>query len=408
VLRPPQVPQWRRIGTPIALAVVSLFAALILWIAVSDAENPQDEVEIPGNQVVVVNVPEGLAVRSISPNPVRLTVLADSDIKERLTPSDFAVTVDLTGARDTADVALTANVVNDNRNVEIKSVSPEVVTIVLEPVVSKMVPVIPNTVGSIPQGYTVPSAPEVNPSSVKITGAGSLVSLVEMVTADVNLTGLRTTLTQQATLVPRDARRLEISRVTVDPPRVETKVTVQQQDISLQVPVVASLQGSVADGYNIVGVVVDPGTVPITGSLEATQALASVSTESVELSNLTRDFTRTVRLRLPSGVQSARDTVTVRVRIAPAQGEILVSVAPQASNVPDGLTASFQTSAITVRLAGDLPALKTVTPGTIRATVNASGLPEGVKSLEPEISNLPQGVQLVSVDPSQVVLVLRK
>jgi YbbR domain-containing protein len=248
----------------------------------------------------------------------------------------------------------------------------------------------------------------VTPSTVTVTGAKSLVDLVDRVTADVNLTGLRASLTQQTGLVPRDARQLEIGRVTVDPARAETKLVVQQQDVTLQMPVVASLQGTLPEGYNIVGVSVEPLTIPVTGSIEATQAITAISTEPIDVSNAVRDFTRTVRIRLPSGLQATRDTVTVRVRIAPAQGEILVSVVPQATDVPDGLTASFQTSAVTVRLAGDLLALKTVTPGLLRATVNASGRQEGVVSLEPQISNLPQGVQLVSVDPTQVVLVLRK
>jgi YbbR domain-containing protein len=408
VFRPPQAPQWRRIATPIALAVVSLFAALVLWIAVSDAENPQEEVKIPGNQVIAVNVPEGLAVRNIKEPPVQLVVLADADIKSRLTASDFRVTVDLSNARETAEVSLSAEVLDNNRNVEIKSIIPDVVTVTLEPSTSKTVPVIPATVGNLPQGYTMPSPPQVTPSTVTVTGAKSLVDLVDRVTADVNLTGLRASLTQQTGLVPRDARQLEIGRVTIDPARAETKLVVQQQDVTLQMPVVASLQGTVPEGYNIVGVSVEPLTVPVTGSIEATQAITAISTEPVDVSNAVRDFTRTVRIRLPSGLQATRDTVTVRVRIAPAQGEIIVSVAPQATDVPDGLTASFQTSAVTVRLAGDLLALKTVTPGLLRATVNASGRQEGVVSLEPQISNLPQGVQLVSVDPTQVVLVLRK
>lgn len=408
MIRPPQVPQWRRIATPIALAVVSLFAALVLWIAVSDAENPQTDVDVPGNQVRAINVPEGLAVRSISPNPVRLTVLADDNVKNRLTPDDFSVTVDLTNARETVDVFLSAEAIGDERDVEVKAVSPAVVTVVLEPSLTKSVPVRPSPVGSLPQGYTLPNVPEVNPSTVRITGASSLVSLVDYVSADVNLTGLRANLTQQSSLVPRDARGLEIGRVTVEPARAETKITVQQQEINVQMPVVASLQGAVAEGYNIVGVSVDPPTVPISGSLEATQALTTVSTEPVDVSNLRSDVSRTVRLRPPSGVQTSRDTVTVRIRIAPAQGEIIVNLAPQATNVSDGLTASFQTATIGVRLAGDLPVLKTVTPGTLRATVNASDRQEGVFVLEPQITGLPQGVQVVAMDPTQVVLVLRR
>jgi YbbR domain-containing protein len=401
----PQPPQWRRIATPIALAAVSLFAALVLWIAVSDAENPRTEVRVSGNQVVPINVPEGLAVQNISPNPVVLMVRANSDLKDHLSPADFQVTVDLTNTRESTDAQLLYTVVT-NEKVDIISVSPEVVSVTLEPSVQKTVPIRTNSVGQLPQGYT--ASTEVSPTTARVTGASSIIALVDAVTADVNLTGLRANLTQQITLVPRDSRGLEIGRVSVEPARAELKTVVQQQDSTVSLSIVPSLQGAVADGYNIVGVTVDPAIVQVNGNLETTQALGNVSTEPVDVSGLSRDISRTVRLRLPSGVQANRDTVVVRVRIAPAQGEILVNLAPQVTNVPDGLTATLQTSTIAVRLAGDVPSLRGVTPGTLRATVSASGLQEGVSVVEPQIAGLPSGVQVVSTDPSQVVLTLRR
>jgi YbbR domain-containing protein len=401
----PQPPQWRRIATPIALAAVSLFAALVLWIAVSDAENPRTEVRVSGNQVVPINVPEGLAVQNISPNPVVLMVRANSDLKDHLSPADFQVTVDLTNTRESTDAQLLFTVVT-NEKVDIVSVSPEVVSVTLEPSVQKTVPIRTNSVGQLPQGYT--ASTEVSPTTARVTGASSIIALVDAVTADVNLTGLRANLTQQITLVPRDSRGLEIGRVSVEPARAELKTVVQQQDSTVSLSIVPSLQGAVADGYNIVGVTVDPAIVQVNGNLETTQALGNVSTEPVDVSGLSRDISRTVRLRLPSGVQANRDTVVVRVRIAPAQGEILVNLAPQVTNVPDGLTATLQTSTIAVRLAGDVPSLRGVTPGTLRATVSASGLQEGVSVVEPQIAGLPSGVQVVSTDPSQVVLTLRR
>jgi YbbR domain-containing protein len=405
VLRRPQAPQWRRIATPIALAAVSLFAALVLWIAVSDAENPQTEVEVPGVPVRTVNVPEDLAVVRIAPATVRLVVRADEDFKDSLSPADFDVTVDLTSIRETADLGIEADVLTDE-NVQVIRPSQPTVSVVLEPATSKQVPVRPNPVGTIPQGYSYST--DILPGTVIVSGARSLVDLVEYVSADVSLTGLRANLTQQVALTPRDARGLEIVRVQVEPARAETRITVQQQENTVQLPIVANLQGVVAEGYNIVGVVVDPSTVPVTGTLETTQAITSIGTEPVDVGSLNRDVTRTVRLRLPTGVQTSRDSVTVRVRIAPAPGEILVSVAPRVTGLGDGLSATLQTSTITLRLRGELPTLKTVTPGSVSATVDASNRPEGVNVLEPQISGLPTGVQVEAIDPAQVVVVIRR
>ena len=50
---------------------------------------------------------------------------------------------------------------------------------------------------------------------------------------------------KQTVLVARDSRGLEIPRVSIEPGRVELKVTVVQQEISVQLPIIAALQGTV-------------------------------------------------------------------------------------------------------------------------------------------------------------------
>jgi YbbR domain-containing protein len=147
--------------------------------------------------------------------------------------------------------------------------------------------------------------------------------------------------------------------------------------------------------------------VPVSGPLEVLQSLTSVTTEPIDASGLRNDLTRTVRLRLPAGLQSTRDSASVRLKVAPAQGEMTLAVAPQISGVPEGLRASLQTASVSVRLKGELPALRALSPGAVRATVSANGLEEGVHILTPTIS-APESAQVVSSDPAQVVVVLRK
>ena len=69
-----------RTVTPIALAIVSLLAAVALWVAVTDAENPRESrVFGAAIEVEAVNVPDGLAVASISQSAVSLRVSATDD-----------------------------------------------------------------------------------------------------------------------------------------------------------------------------------------------------------------------------------------------------------------------------------------------------------------------------------------
>lgn len=391
-----------------ALAVLSLLAAVALWVAVTEAENPNKVEVFSGSiEVKAVNIPDGLAVAAIRDPVVILRISAPEDTLRRLTAADFRAEIDLSGVRQTtSDQRIIARVAG-SRDVEIVDVSPAVVTVVLEPLASKVVPVQANLVGSPPQGFTVGDA-EASPGQVRVSGAESLVRLVSYATADLNLTGLRVSLRQQYQLVAKDVRGAEVRGLRLEPGTAEIRLPVDQQEVDRAVTIVPSLQGIVADGYNVAGLSADPPAIAVSGPLELLQALPSIQTEAVDVTGLKADTTRSVRLRLPAGIQSARDTVTVRVRVVPAQGDITMTVSVQVSNTPDGLRPVLQTPSLTLRLAGEVPALRTLTSASVKASVNLAGLGDGVQVLLPAISGLPEGMQVLSVDPPQVIVSLQR
>jgi len=212
---------------------------------------------------------------------------------------------------------------------------------------------------------------------------------------------------QQYSLTPRDQRGADISRVRVEPASAEIRITVVQEVVTLSLLVVPQLQGSLAEGYNLVSINVDPPAIGVTGPLTVLQSLAQLTTEPIDVNGLRGDLTRTLRLRLPAEVQATRDSVTVLLRVAPAEGEILMTVAPQVAGVAEGLKATLQTASISLRLRGQMPTLAALTPDSVKTTVSAAGLAEGVYVLIPAIG-LPANVQIVSAEPPTVVLILSR
>jgi YbbR domain-containing protein len=397
----------RRVGTPVALAAVSLLAAVVLWVVVTEAENPSKVGFLGGAvPVVAVNVPEGLAVASIRDPVVSIRVSAPEDTFGRLTVADFRAEVDLSGVRQTTSEQRVIARVVGRRDVGVTEVSPAVVTVVLEPVESVQVPLRPNLVGAPPQGYAVGEV-EPSPAQVRVTGAQSLVRLVSSGAVDVNLTGLRASIRQQFPIVARDARGADVTGVRVEPSTADVRVNIVQQEVTLTLTVLPTVQGFPADGHSLVAVAPDPPAIAVSGPLELLQAVGSISTEPIDVSGLRADTTRTVRLRLPAGLMATRDSVTVRLRVAAARGEVLVPVAPQVTDLPSEMRATLQTTSVTVRLAGEVPTLRSLPAGAVRATVSAAGLGEGVQVGDVTVT-APDGVQVLSVDPLQVVFVLRR
>jgi YbbR domain-containing protein len=398
---------WRQYLTPVALAVVSLLTALTLWVAVTDAENPRETQEFRAAlSIEAINVADGLAVGDITQNAVTISVSATDDEFERLTAANFRVQVDMTGVREArSSRSVTVEVVGID-DVEIVSVTPRFVDVVLEQEATKTIPVRVNRIGTQPQGFVVASE-QANPEQVRVTGASSLIQLVESAEVDVNLTGVRVNIQQEYPLTPRDASGAELPRLRLEPDTAEIRMIIVQQETTLLLPVQVQTSGTLPDGYNIEAIAVDPQLVQVSATLGVLQGTRVLSTEPIDLAGQRTDITRSIALRVPAGVTASRNNVNVTISIRPTPGERVLSVAPQVVDLPSGLQYTLQTQSLNIKLIGELAVLNNIGAGQLRATVSAANLGEGVHVLPVQIT-VPPNTTLASHDPQQVVLVLRR
>lgn len=399
-------PQWRRTAGTVTLALVSLLLAVALWVAVTDAENPSTIEDFPGPiPVRAVNVTQGLAVRSIDQDVVFVRISVPEDQFSELTTANFVAEVNMaTEQEGTSNRNVTVRAVGVD-DVEIVDVSPSSVTVVLEQETAKEVPVRANRQGTTPQGVRI-SEIETSPTEVTVSGAASLVDRVESATLDINLTGLRVNQQQEYALSARDASGVELRPLRIEPRTADVRVSVTQVDVSRPVTVALRTRGDVAEGYNLVDWSVEPPLITVEGPVQLVQSLTSIRTEQVDIGGLRTTETQTVRLQLPVNVSAQRETVSVTLVVEPAIGDWTFAVVPRLENVPLGLQTALQTQTITVVVRGEIPVLRALAPGEVRATFDLSDLEEGVHVLQPEIS-LPDDIELVSVQPEEAVVVLR-
>ena len=389
----------------IGFGLLSLALAVTLWAFVTEEENPTRTdlfpVDVP---VETVNVPEGLAVASLSETAVKVRVSAPDSAWEDLTVADFRAVADLSTAK-AKENTVTLRFQSKRRQVEVVEVDPRQITVTLEPVTTKVVPVTVNQIGAPPLGYsTVPG--RTTPEQVEVTGAESLVGLVEEAVADVNVQGVRVPLEQVFTVVPRDGRGGDIDGVTLNPTTVEVVLPIVQRDITQVYAVTPQLRGAPSDGFNVTSVTVEPAFAVITGAIEGLQSLTTVATDEVEIDGANSDVVRAAKLRLPAGLTvSGGDTVTVRVFISPARGEITLGLTPATEGLEPGLRAEMATALVEVRVTGEIPVLRSLSPSSLAAVVDVSGLGEGQYDLPVQVT-APPGVQVVGIEPATVVVTL--
>ncbi len=387
----------------ISLGILSIALAIAIWFFVIDVENETRRDFFPGVIAVeAVNVPQGLAVSSISEPFVRVRISADKDVWNDISTDDFRAIIDLSGMKQ-RETSVSVRVSVNRGDVDVDEVDPREVVVNLEPVTTRTVPVEVRLVGAAPLGYSLAES-EVSPEEISISGPASLVDLVDAAVADVNLTNIKVDLKHEFTLTPRDAQGGDISGVNLDPNTAEVSLTIVKEEFSVVYIVNPSISGNAAPGYKVTAVEVDPAFVSVSGSLEVLQSIDTLTTENVTVDGAESDVVRSVRLRLPEGARVANgEEVVVRVRVGPAQGESAFTVAVKTSGAEAGVLATVVPSTVSVTVAGEMPVLQTLTADEITVTVDLSDLSPGTHRLAPVVE-LPAGLELVGVDPVEVVV----
>ncbi|RLT44543.1 MAG: hypothetical protein DWI58_00550 [Chloroflexi bacterium] len=388
------------------LAVVSLLIAIALWVVVSEEENPTRIELLPASVTLeAANLDSTLAVASTLPS-VQIRVAAPDDRWATLSPANFRAYVDLngTGAR-AAHVPVQVEVLGVSR-VRVLDVTPATITVNLEEVITKQVAVRPRVVGTLPRGYELGAAVP-DRASVEVTGARSLVALINAVSANVNVTGLTVGLEQAVPLTAVSEGGGEIRGVAVRPPTARVAVAVTQNLIVRTLPLEVEVGGQPAAGYRVTGVRITPATIRVEGPIEVLQGLDSLRLPRVDVSGQQADMRTTVRVQSPDGLRAAVAQATVEVSIAPVPGSISLTLVPEVSGVRSGFVARANVPNVTVVLDGPQARLNALAPGALRATIDGSSLPVGVAEARVVVA-APEGVSVREVQPAVVSVTITR
>ena len=291
--------------------VLSLVSAIALWFFVMNEQNPVGEssFNVP---VVVVDAPEGMQV-TLEEETARVTLRAPRSLFSALDKADIRVVASLNGMEEgTENVRLHAVI---PQGFELVGVSPDNVSVRLEPIVEKQFEVSLIRAGSVAPEMVV-SATRPLQRIVNVTGPRSKVEQVAKVIGYVGLTADRT---QDFTLnVPLSAVTAEghgIEGLKLSPNKIDVEIQLVKGLAKKTIDIKPILDGTLRNGYAIGSVKVTPSRVEIAGSNEAVGNLQQLYTEKIALDELTKSEKRTIRLNLPDNVTAAVEQVTVEIEV---------------------------------------------------------------------------------------------
>ncbi len=404
--------RWKRLlaAAPgnISLGLLSVGIAVVLWVVVSNSENPTETrtVEV---RVEAENVPPNLIASGIVPDKVRVVVTGPRNALEDLKQEEVLARVDLSdGARSgdgqqefTVDARVRARV--NHRSLRGEPAT-ETAAVTLERVERRDVKVQLRQVGVLPAGYELESVTVDQPQAT-VRGTRRNLNSIEAVYADAPLDGQTVSFSRPVPLDARDRDGRTIGGVTVEPATAVVAVKIKQNFYPKQVAVNVAYRGRPKTGYTVTSLRSEPEIVTIIGPLEQINSISGISTEMVDIDGAAGDVQRPARLQALAGISLSQPIVLVTIGIRAERAPGSVAVVPRVIGLGPGLVAQLVTPVVAVNVIGPLGDIVVLRATDVVVTLDTTGLGAGNHRIEPRVA-LPPALQLDGVVPERVELTI--
>jgi len=392
--------------------ILAFALALAVWVTAVTAANP-DETQVYPNPIPIefIGQDPGLILTGASvPQQVEITLRAPHSVWQSLLSSETSIraVMDLTSlGAGTHSVNVQVQIITSP--VRIISVAPQTFNISLEKQVTRSLAINLNLTGNPAIGYQVGNA-ELNPVLVVITGAESLVSQIDHIKADLDLTDARQNITASLPLQAVDLKGVVISGVTVLPESVQVSLPIIQQGGYRDLAVKVMTVGNPASGYSLTSVAAFPPIVTVySANSDIIDSMPGyVETSSLDLRGAQADIEKQLGIILPPGITLIGDqSVTVKVGIAPIESSRTISYRPvEMIGLATGLSANLSPQTVDIILSGPLPVLDSLAISDVHVQVDLTGLTAGTYQLTPKVSIVQLKLIVESILPGTVEVII--
>ena len=380
--------------------VMSVILAIIIWLLVTNIDNPYTTKTFTDIPVSVLNEETLLKKNKtwdiIEGDKVSVTIKAKRSVIDKIGRSDINATADLSKLSITNAVPI--NVVIDKYDDEIseKSLgSVDTMKVKLENIKKGQFPVTIETTGNVGSGYAVGTKIP-TPNIVEVTGPESQIDRINEVRVTVNVEGL--TKSQTFSVEPvyynYDGDKLDASRLTCNVETVEVSINLlQTKKVDLKV----ETTGEVAKGYALESVLLEPKSIVVAGTKDKLADLSEILVTGLSIDGLKKDTEENIDITdyLPEDIKLAQDNpdVRVKVQVVPLDKrtiEVPVNkITVRNPNIDYRL--EFLDDMISVTVRGEKDEIEDITLEDLKPVIDVSDLAVGEHELQVELQDLSQG-----------------
>lgn len=404
--------RFRAFTKSIPTILLSIVVSLTVWVAAVTEADPSETRAYPNSvPIEIIGQPTDLVITTELPDSISLNLRAPVSIWSTMLTEKAPVRalIDLSGV-NTGEHVIPVQIQIGIKPVEVISYSPRSVNLTLEKMNTQEFDITVVTRGLLPAGYQA-EEPVLSETSVMVSGAGSKVSQVNEVRANIDLSQVKEDINETVTLQAVDVNGVVVRDVTVFPEKITLIQSVVQRGGYRNVVVKVITTGQVSNGFRLTNVSVFPPTITIYSEDPAiVDAIPGyIETQALDLTGRESSYEEIVKLQLPPGLTVIGNPQTVvDVGIEPVQSSIALSdVRVEVIGLAGNLTAQILPERVNVIISGPVPMLESLLINNLRVLIDLTGLLPGTYTLEPPVSLNIQGLRIESISPSSFEIVIK-
>jgi YbbR domain-containing protein len=349
----------------------------------------------PAGTILIGSLPEVTDVRYFVTNQTDVTI----------TSANFSAKVDLAQVQAGPQSQSVPVVVESaDPRIQVQSATPAFVSVRLERVEPKVVPVVV-VPGAVPSGLEI-RPPQQSLQTATVRGAESDIARVTQVRAIVPIDASGIDVDRDFPLTPVDELGEPVRGVDVEPTTVRVTMVVFKDRTTATVPIVPAVVGNLGAGFEVVRVSASAPVVSLEGDAADLANLTTARTHPISIEGRTSDLDTTVGFDLPSGV----------IAVSPQQVEVHVFVRAvsesrtfNAGIVVTGARAD-RTYALSVdqallTIGGSPPDLDRLSGAQLTVSANVAGLDVGTHDVTLTIS-VQAGLSVLAISPATVTVTI--
>ena len=386
--------------------VIALLAAICLWAYVLGDDSASYSGTVRNIPVNYVNSEalekEGLVVLETPAETINISYTGQRSLKNKVTAGDFKATVDLEGLKEGENTVKV--MVEKPENVEIKSVSEQKVTVVVDRLAEAEKPVsvvIINQVSDDSEPYIV----QVSRQKVKITGAETLVNRVTELRAAVDASKVDNTVKSLSIeLIPVDSKGEKVENIRLEYDNVSvTTVMHNKKTVNLNVPITGNHNSYVTRDITV------PKTITIKGTDEMLSQISSITCSPVDVSEIFEDTVINIEPILPEGIEIAMDSQNLQVIVTVAGAAVRDFTFSENDIVLEGVNENtmptLENTTVKVKVSGNAEVIGQISESDFRLYADISGLGKGTHTVTLKCVCETKGLEL-EYTPGQIKVII--